>query len=204
MTRLIPVVFFIPFLLASCGDHAGDDQTAIQRPPMLVIDSITGAPVGLPNPWKDAGCDLVTDEEVIRLFNIEPKRFAFNTRTLPGRGFCLRSWLRPDWKERESGNEKPGAEYREFKNTLVTQVLDYGTYEVSNDQFAIIRRDQREIYEEDVSGLGDAAVWSTSTTSLMVKKGHLVVKITLDHTDVPHDNLPMAKEVAKLALRKML
>ena len=38
----------------------------------------------------------------------------------------------------------------------------------------------------------------------MVKKGHLVVKITLDHQDTPQDNLPMAKEVAKLALQKML
>jgi hypothetical protein len=202
MTRFFPIIFFTPFLFFACQPDSKEANT--RQPLPLAIDSITGAPVGLPNPWKNAGCDLVTDAEVIKLFNIDPKRDALNTRTLPDRGFCLRSWYRPDWKERESNNEKPNAEYKEFKNTLVTQVLDYGTEAVSKDQFEMVRRDQRDTFEAEVPGLGDGAVWSTSTTSLMVKKGHLVVKITLDHQDTPQDNLPMAKEVAKLALQKML
>lgn len=202
MTRLIPWICITPFFFFACQSDKKDTSTRQALP--LVIDSITGAPLGLPNPWKNAGCDLVTDEEVIQLFNIDPKRDALNTRTLPDQGFCLRSWYRPDWKERESNNEKPGAEYKEFKNTMVTQVLDYGTEATSRDQFEMVRRDQRNTFEEDVPGLGDGALWSTSTTSLMVKKGHLVVKITLDHQDTPHDNLPMAKEVAKLVLKKML
>lgn len=201
MTRFIPLIFLTPFLFLTCQES---NKEADARPPLpLVIDSVTGAPVGLPNPWKNAGCALITDEEVIRLFNVDPKRDALNTRTLPDQGFCLRSWLRPDWKERESSNEKPGAEYREFKNTLVTQVLDYGTEQISDQQFAMVRRDQRNIFEEDVPGLGEGALWSTSTTSLMVKKGHLVVKITLDHVDTPHDNLVMAKEIARLVIKKM-
>lgn len=201
MTRLLPLLFIPCLLLFNCQSNT-KDSGANQTPP-LAIDSLTGAPVGLPNPWKNAGCALVTDEEAIRLFSIDPKRDALNTRTLPDRGFCLRSWYRPDWKERESGNEKPGAKYLEFKNTLVTQVLDYGSEAVSKAQFEMIRRDQRNVFEEDVPGLGEGAVWSTSTTSLMVKKGHLVVKITLEHKDVPHENLAMAIEVAKLALKKM-
>lgn len=200
MTRLIPWICFASFFLTAC--HS--DNTPAQPTLPLNIDTLTGAPVGLPNPWKNAGCQLVTDAEVIQLFNIDPKRDALNTRTLPDQGFCLRSWYRPDWKERESANEKPGAAYQEFKNTLVTQVLDYGTEVTSRQQFEMVRRDQRNTFEEEVASLGDGALWSTSTTSLMVKKGHLVVKITLDHQDKPHDNLVMAKEVAKLALQKML
>lgn len=202
MTRLIPWICFVVLPLGACQPDNKDTGKRQALP--LAIDSITGAPLGLPNPWKNAGCDLVTDEEVIKLFNIDPKRDALNTRTLPDRGFCLRSWYRPDWKERESNNEKPGAQYKEFKNTLVTQVLDYGTEAISRDQFEMVRRDQRNTFEQDVPGLGDGALWSTSTTALMVKKGHLVVKITLDHQDIPHENLLMAIEVAKLALRKML
>lgn len=200
MTRLIPWICFASFFLTAC--HS--DNTPAQPTLPLNIDTLTGAPVGLPNPWKNAGCQLVTDAEIIQLFNIDPKRDAFNARTLPDQGFCLRSWYRPDWKERESANEKPGATYREFKNMLVTQVLDYGTEVTSRQQFEMVQRDQRNTYEEEVSGLGEGALWSTSTTSLMVKKGHLVVKITLDHQDKPHDNLDMAREVAKLALQKML
>ncbi len=203
MSRLFIGLFLFTGALFAC-QQCNQSTNTTQNPPPLGIDSITGAPIRLSNPWKNAGCDLVTDKEVMQLFGVEVKRDAYNARTLPDRGFCLRSWMKPDWKERESGNEKPGAAYREFKNTLVTQVLDYGTEAVSKDQFEMVRRDQRNIYEEEVSGLGDGALWSTSTTSLMVKKGHLVVKITLDYTDHPHDNLQLAKEVAKLALKKMI
>ncbi len=187
--------------LVACGQQNSSKEP--KAPTAMTIDSITGAPVRLPNPWKNAGCKLVTDDEVVQLFNIEVNRFAFNSKTLQDRGFCLRSWLKPDWKERESANEKPDAAYVEFKNTLVTQVLDYGTEVASFEQFEMVRRDQRNVFEEDVEGLGEGAVWSTSQRSLMVKKGHLVVKITLDYSDEPHDNLEIAKKVARLALRKM-
>ena len=194
MNRMTLWAFLPLFLLTACRPKESGPKSA--TPPMA-IDSVTGAPIDQPNPWKNAGCDLVTDDEVRALFQIDVKRDAYNARTLPDRGFCLRSWMKPDWKERENNPNL------EFKNTLVTQVLDYGSDFVSRQQFEILRRDQPHIYEEIVQGIGDGAVWSTSQTSLMVKKGHLVLKITLDHTDKPHDNLEMAKEVAKLALKKM-
>jgi len=194
-------LFLILFSVPACRqDNSAQDKKPLN---VMTIDSLTGAPARLPNPWKNAGCALVTDAEVIELFGIEVKRFAFNARTLPNRGFCLRSWLKPDWKERESANEKPGAPYREFKNTMVTQVLDYGTDGASTDQFELVRRDQRNVFEETVPGLGDRAVWSTPQRALMVKKGHLVIKITVDCTDEPHDNLELAKKIAALALQKM-
>ena len=185
----------------ACGKKKPSREAA--APAVMTIDSITGAPARLPNPWKNAGCKLVTDEEVIQLFNIEVDRYAFNSHSLTDAGYCLRTWLKPDWKERESANEKPGADYVEFKNTLVTQVLDYGTKVASYEQFEMVRRNQRNVFEEDVAGLGDGAVWSSSQQSLLVKKGHLVVKITLDYFDDMHENLELAKKVAQLALRKM-
>ncbi|MEZ4920548.1 MAG: hypothetical protein R2792_15710 [Saprospiraceae bacterium] len=156
-----------------------------------------------PNPWKNAGCELVTDTEVAELFHFEPYEATLNTRTLPDKGFCLRSWNKPDWKERESNNEKVGANYLEPKNTLVLQVFDYGTPEIAAAQFDIIKKDRRNTYEKDVPGLGDDAVWSSSTTTLVVKHEHLVLNVTLEHKDSPIDNLPMAKKVAEIALNKM-
>jgi len=185
----------------ACGPNEPEQNASPAAP--MTIDPATGAPSQLPNPWKNAGCDLVTDTEVIRLFGIDAKKYAFNAKTLPDRGFCLRYWMKPDWKEIESANEKPGATYREFKNTLVTQVLDYRRDLVARQQFDLLRNEQRGTYEEDVTGLGEDALWSTSTTSLVVKKGHLLVKITLDYADTPHENLKPAKKIAERALSKM-
>ncbi len=169
----------------------------------MTLDTLTGDIVPLPNPWKENGCTLVTDEEVIALFHIDVERDLFNTRPLAGQAFCLRYWMKPNWREIERANEQPGAEYREFKNTLVVQVIDYRRQLIARQQFDLLRNRQRHIYEEDVASLGDDALWSTSTTSLMVKKGHLLVKITLDYTTDPHDNLLYAKRIAELALQKM-
>ena len=185
----------------ACGPNEPEQHA--EPPAPMTIDPATGAPSPVANPWKNAGCELVTDAEVIRLFGIDAKKYAFNAKTLPDRGFCLRYWMKPDWKEIESANEKPGAAYREFKNTLVTQVLDYRREFVARQQFDLLRNEQRSTYEEDVTGLGEDALWSTSTTSLVIKKGHLLVKITLDFTEKPHDNLTLAKKVAELALKKM-
>lgn len=196
---VLVVITLLAWLILSCGSN----DPAPAPPAAMTIDTATGAPAALPNPWKNAGCALVTDAEVLELFDVDAKRDGFNARTLPDQGFCLRYWMKPDWKEIESANEKPGATYREFKNTLVMQVLDYKREFVARQQFDLLRNEQRKMYEEDVAGLGDDALWSTSTTSLVVKKGHLFIKITLDYTEHPHDNLEPAKRVAQKALQKM-
>ncbi|MCC6460706.1 MAG: hypothetical protein IT260_09580 [Saprospiraceae bacterium] len=196
------IALLLPALLYLACQSNTPEPAGAGAPP-LAVDSLTGTPTSLPNPWKNAGCELVTDEEIKALFGIEVKRDVFNARTLADQGFCLRTWMKPDWKERESGNEKPGAQYLEFKNTLVTQVLDYGTETISRAQFDMVRRDQANVYTEAITGLGDGALWSNSQLSLMVKKGHLVIKITLDYADQPHDNLDKARAVARLALAKM-
>ncbi|MFN0016561.1 MAG: hypothetical protein ACKVU2_18620 [Saprospiraceae bacterium] len=190
-------------LSALFGFSCGSNEPEPTPTPTMTIDTVTGAPTKLPNPWKNAGCDLVTDAEVVKMFDVDVKRQAFNARTLPDRGFCLRYWMKPDWKEIESANEKPDAVYREFKNTLVTQVLDYGREFVARQQFDLLRNQQRGTYEEDVPNLGEDALWSSSTTSLVIKKGHFVLKITLDWADKPHENLAPAKKIAERALWRM-
>ena len=137
------------------------------------------------------------------LFGVDPKADVLNSRTLPDEAFCLRTWNKPDWKERESNNEKAGATYLEPHNRLIIKVFNYHTDQTSVLQFEMLKRDHRNTYEEDVPGLGDGALWSTSTLTLLVKKGHLVLSVSLEHTDVPHDNLVMAKRVAEIALQKM-
>ena len=82
-------------------------------------------------------------------------------------------------------------------------MLNYHTETTARQQFDLAKTARRDTYEEDVAGLGDDAVWSTSTSTLLVKKGHLVLHLSLEHTDAPHDNLAKAKEVALVALKKM-
>lgn len=153
--------------------------------------------------WKNYGCDLITDAEVAQIFNFNADSSTLNSRSLPDQVFCLRTWQKPDWKERESNNEKEGATYLNPSNRLVVQLFDYTSDVHSTQQMAMLRRDRRGTYEEDVTGLGDDAVWSTSTLTLLVKKDKNVINIALEHEDKPHDNLAKAKEVAAFILKKL-
>lgn len=153
--------------------------------------------------WKNAGCDLITDNEVAQIFQFNPDSSYLNSRSLPEQVFCLRTWQKPDWKERESNNEKEGATYLNPVNRLVVQLFDYNSEVHSTQQMQMLRRDRRNTYEKDVTGIGDDALWSTSTVTLLVKKGQYVINIAVEHTDVPADNLPKAKEVAALILKKL-
>lgn len=153
--------------------------------------------------WKNHGCDLVTNAEVEALFAFNGKDATLNARPLPNQAFCLRTWNKPDWKERETNNEKEGAAWLNPQNRLVVQLFDYTSEEHAKLQIESLRRDRRSTYEEDVPGLADDALWSTSTVTLLVRKGQFVLNIALEVNDVPHDNLVKAKEVAALALKKL-
>lgn len=153
--------------------------------------------------WKDHGCELVTDAEIEALFAFDGKEATLNARSLPNQAFCLRTWNKPDWKERETNNEKEGASWLNPQNRLVVQLFDYTSEEHAKQQIENLRRDRRSTYEEDVQGLGDTALWSTNTVTLLVKKGQFVLNIALEISDVPHENLAKAKDVAALALKKL-
>ena len=153
--------------------------------------------------WKNHGCELVSNAEVETLFTFNGKEATLNARPLPNQAFCLRTWNKPDWKERETNNEKEGAAWLNPQNRLVVQLFDYTSEEHAKLQIENLRRDRRTTYEEDVPGLADDALWSTSTVTLLVRKGQFVINIALEVSDVPHENLAKAKEVAALALKKI-
>jgi len=153
--------------------------------------------------WKNHGCELISDVEVESLFAFNGKEATLNARPLPNQAFCLRTWNKPDWKERETNNEKEGAAWLNPQNRVVVQLFDYTSEEHARQQIENLRRDRRNTYEEDVPGLGDDALWSTNTVTLLVRKGQFVLNIALEVSDVPHDNLTKAKEAAALVLKKL-
>jgi hypothetical protein len=202
--RLIFFPLIIATLLASGCDSSDTKQQELPRlPDQAVPDSSKSASEARGNLWKNHGCELITDAEMTEIFGIDPARDVLNTRSLPDQAFCLRKWKKTDWKERETNNEKEGRSWLDPENSLILQVFGYANNDHGKQQISMLRRDRRNTYEEDVTGLGDDALWSTSTVTLLVRKGHLVVSIALNASDQPHDNLAKAKEVAEIALRKM-
>lgn len=182
-------------LLFACK-HEAPASTQTNTPPDPGADTVSRA-----NPWKEDPCALVTEAEIADIFGIDPKKDVLSTKSKPS--LCLRTWMRPNWKVIETENDKPGAVYKEFRNLLTVHVIDYNTPMVARQQVDLVRKNRREVFEEDVPGLGDDAVWSTSTTTLYVRKGQFLLNITLSHLDAQHDNLAKAKDVAVAALRKM-
>lgn len=153
--------------------------------------------------WKDYGCELVTDEELSKALSLSPDRDSLSSRTLPDQVFCLRTWNKPDWRIRETGNETEGAVYRNPFNRLVIQMIDHPDEESARKQMSSLRRDRRDTYEEEVAGMGDESLWSTSTVTLLTRKGSHILSISLEYADKPHDNLEKAKVLMALALKKM-
>ncbi len=196
MNRILFIIFpLVTVLVASSCKQ--DTPTSNKQ----VTDAV---PVVKRESWKNAGCDLLTDQEVERIFNFDGKATFLNTRSLPDQTFCLRTWKKVDWMARESANEKNmDGTWLNPENRLVIQLFDYTSEEHAKLQMEGLRRDRRNTYEEDVAGVGDDGLWSTSTETLLVKKGQYVVNITLEVVDVPHDNLLKSKEVAAVIAAKL-
>lgn len=202
MLRISVALLFTAAFLSPACDREAQKQAAAAAA-RAAQDSVHWATYRADN-WKNHGCDLISDDDVAALFGVERQRDVLNTRTLPDQAFCLRTWNKPDWKERESANEKETAtSYLDPQNSLIVQVFAYPSDEHARQQFETLKRDRRDTYDEDVPELGEGALWSSTTVTLLVKKGHSMLSIALNHKDVPQENLPKAIEVAKVALRKM-
>jgi hypothetical protein len=178
-------------LLPACKQDSSTAQ-AKESPPIVKRDS-----------WKNAGCELITDAEIEQLLAFNGKNAFLNTRSLPDQVFCLRTWNKPDWKERETQNEKEGDQWLNPQNRLVVQLFDYTSAEHAKQQMEMLRRDRRATYEEDAPGIGDEGLWSTSTVTLLVRKDKYMLNIALEFDDKPHDNLNRAKQIAEIALKKL-
>lgn len=203
MLRLFSVTLFTcSFAFFSCqSDNKAAPLPADTAAP--AIDTTTGLPIPQPNPWKNSTCDLLTDEEFCSVFNVEIKRDFANKRSLPDASYCLRTWKKPDWREREIAEEKNPNIAANPESALVIQIIDFGTSAVASTQFDQNKRDRINGYDTEVPGLGDGALWSPREGMLVVKVNHLFLQIKLDHADNANDNLPKAKEVAALAVKKM-
>ncbi len=204
MLRLFSVTLFITtFVFISCQS---DNNTTNSLPPQAAaptVDSTTGIPIRQPNPWVNTACNLLTDEEFCALFNVEIKRDFANSRSLPDKGYCLRTWKKQDWRERENAAAKNPNIATNPESALAIEVVDFGTAAVAGAQFDQTKKDKINGYDTEVAGLGDGALWSTREMMLLVKKNHLFLQIKLDHADNAADNLPKAKDVAIAALKKM-
>lgn len=153
--------------------------------------------------WINAGCELISDAEVEKLFSINAKEAVLNSRPLSNQTFCLRTWKKPDWKERENENEKNPDQWKNPENRLVVQLFDYQSEEGAKEQIDALRRDRRDTYPNDVASVGEEAIWSPSTLTLLSRKGKHILHITLDVFDNADENLPKAREVAVFTLDKL-
>lgn len=196
MIRLAMLAIVVVALFIGCAQDSGKDAKASETELALWAKYKTEA-------WKNHGCELISDAEVEALFSFNGKDATLNARQLPNQAFCLRTWNKPDWKERETSNEKEGASWLNPQNRIVVQLFDYTSEAHGKLQIEALRRDRRNTYEEDVAGLGDDALWSTSTVTLLVRKGQFVLNIALEVDDIPHNNLQKAKEAAAVALKKL-
>ena len=153
--------------------------------------------------WKDYGCELVTDEEVAQTLSIDLDRDSLKSRTLPDQVFCLRTWNRKDWRTREAHNETAGGLYLNPYGRLVLQMIRYENGEAAQKQLNALRRDRRNTYEKDVPQLGEDALWSSTTVTLLCKKDQYIVSLSLEHADKPGDNLAKAQGLMGLALKRL-
>lgn len=198
LSSLLLVVLF----LVSCKSDPSADTA---KNAATLADSIgSGSPKNLPNAWKDKVCDLLTDQEFYALFNVEEKRDFANKRSLvTNGGYCLRTWKKPDWRDREARQIKDPNVVANPESALAMEILDYGTVLASESLFQSFKQNRTNGYATEVPGVGDAALWSDESLMLIAKKGHLCLQIKLDHADNPGENLALAKEVALIALKKM-
>ncbi len=199
--------FLLAVALCACkSDPKTSTDTAAGNSPVTTSAPTTdtlGNPIKAGNPWQDKPCELVTDQEFTALMGIEEKRDLLNRNTLPGKAYCLRTWKKPDWREREAREVKDPKVVANPESSFIIDIINHGITQVADAQFDMHKKTHVNGYSQDVTDLGDGAIFSPELGMLMVKKGHLLLQFTLNHADKPADNLPKLKELAAIALKKM-
>jgi hypothetical protein len=206
----VPFASILTVLLAgflalyACKTDVNRPSDAAQRQLEAGIDTLTGQPVGKPNPWREKPCDLLTDAEVQTVFGFDPANSDYKVRTMPEGGYCLRKWNKADWQTREKNNENDKAPYLSPMSTVVLNVVDFGQDASAAEQFDQTKQVNKDAGGiEEVSGVGDGAFWNNNNTVLVFRKAHLIIYMTVDHADKAHDNLELAKGLAEMAIKKM-
>jgi hypothetical protein len=203
MRILLSFVAVAIFIGTSCKNEPKHTPSATALKQMAEgIDTLTGRPIMADNPWKNNACALISDADMTKLFGIADPAKEVNTRSLPDESFCLRKWNKADWKERGSANDNPANKPVDVNNRLVIKVVNYFRDNLAVSEFETLKKNEGS-EGEVVEGIGEGAFWNNNNTTLTIKKKSFSVMLTVNHTDVPHDNLAKAKEVAAIVLAKM-
>jgi hypothetical protein len=209
MTKYLSIgALLLALAIGACKSDTktGSDAATADNAPATTTAATTdslGRPIMAANPWQDKPCELINDQEFMAAMGIEEKRDFMNRNTLPNKAYCLRTWKKPDWREREVLEQKNPNLAASPESSFIIDIINHGIKQVADAQFEMHSKDHINGYSQDVPGLGDGATFSPEQGMLMVKKGHLLVQLKLDHADKSADNLPKLKELAAIALKKM-
>jgi hypothetical protein len=152
------------------------------------------------SPYQKSGCTLVSDALFQQVFGVEVGK-EVNVNSIPDKGHCIWTWMKPNWKEIDNANEKKGATYREFKNTMTVQVVNFGIEDAAKQQFQLVADGKKANYDTKVEGVGNEAVWSNKDHMLVARKGHLLMNLSVEASDNPADNLAKAKAILMAAAK---
>ncbi len=170
-------------------------QTAKVHPdsPNIDLSTSTTDVKRYDNPYQKSGCTLVSDKLFKDVFGVDMKEV--NTQSIPDKGHCLWTWMKPNWMEIDNANDKKGAQYREFKNTMSVQVVNMGVVDAAQQHFRHVAENQKQRFATKVEGVGEEAVWSDKDNMLVARKAHLIYNLSVEISENAADNLAKAKAI---------
>jgi hypothetical protein len=194
----------ISLIINACGQNSGSENTGLQpgATTEAAKDTLSKVKLGT-NPWMTDPCSILTNDEFYRTLGVDPKRDFANQFTLKDRSYCLRTWKKLDWREREALEMKDPQHSYNPQNKLAINVINLLHAEGAKVQFEDHKKYKKRGLTEEIQGLGDGALWSDDERFLYVNKGHLNFLIELDMLDSARANMPKAIEVAKLVIAKV-
>jgi hypothetical protein len=139
------------------------------------------------------GCTFVSNDLFQQVFGVAIDGNV-NVNSIPEKGHCIWVWKKPNWMEIENANEKKGAKYQEFKNTMSVRVVNFQIVDAAQKQFQMILDTQGQAYTEKVDGIGEQAVWSATDNTLAARKAHLLTYLTVE-VGSNAENLAKAKQI---------
>ena len=163
------------------------------------LSNLNGTEPMLENKWKNASNDLFTDAEFSRLFG-EANLKSMNR--ISRENYLLIEWLKADWVQRDNSNDKSD-KYTSPKNNVIIRLTDFGKPNIAADIFRQKVELRTEPWNDQISGIGDGALWSTDGRRLIVLCGQFIANLEVFVEDDGLANLPKAKELAGIVIPKL-
>ncbi len=170
-------------------------------------DSSKGTVTGNPelvkrheNPWKGKVSELFTDADFQKVFNEDPSK-SLNKNALEN--YCLWTWLRPDWIERDNANDKTSKEFKSPKFMMTLKLRDFGNRYVAEQTMGEIVDKRLQVWNDRIDA-GQGAVWAAEQQMLSVRAGQFIFDVEMNAADSPAENLEKAKKVAAIVAPKLI